>query len=146
MAESKTYPAADAPSSVSALGLRWAALRGMLGSPLIEAEEQRSLRDELVRELQTIEREFAGLPSRNMTEASAKLDVVKTFLRQNGFDDQNWIVGLLESVQSDVRSFAQPASTGRSERPPVNFTRSFPARVETGSAPAIDDAEPPAVA
>ena len=65
----------DGTQSVSALGLRWAALRGMLNSPLIMVEEQRSLRDELLRELSTIEQDFSDLPSRNTMEVSAKLDI-----------------------------------------------------------------------
>jgi hypothetical protein len=64
MADQKNQLGTDGPTSVSALGLRWAALRGMLGSPLIEAEEQRPLRDELLRELQVIERDFAGISDR----------------------------------------------------------------------------------
>src|SRR5919107_1792466 len=93
----------EGSSSVSALGLRWAALRGMLSSPLIEAEEQRSLREDLVRELQTIERDFATLPARNSTELSAKIDVAKTVLRQGMAHEQGWIVELLDSVQADLR-------------------------------------------
>jgi hypothetical protein len=130
MADVKNQLGADGPTSVSALGLRWAALRGMLASPLIEADEQRSLRDDLLRELQTIEREFADLTSRNPVEISAKVDVVRTALRQNGLDPDGWLAGLLESVQSDIRSLG-PSLAPRTERSTVNFSRSSPTRVDS---------------
>ena len=141
MADPKNQLAADGPTSVSALGLRWAALRGMLGSPLIEADEQKSLRDELLRELQVIERDFAVIASRNAVEVTAKIDVVKTVLRQNGFDQDGWIESLLDSVQSDVRSLGQTSQ--RSERSPVNLTRTTPTR---GELPSSVEADQPAVA
>ena len=62
MSDLNNQTGSEGSSSVSSLGLRWAALRGMLSSPLIEAEEQRSLRDDLVRELQTIEEELSTVP------------------------------------------------------------------------------------
>jgi hypothetical protein len=123
MADQKSASGHDAPASVSALGLRWAALRGMLSSPLIEAEDQRALRDELLRELQIIERDFAALPARNAVEMSAKLDVVKTVLRQS-LEGQGWIIRLLESVQTDLRLSETKAL--RPER--QTLSRSFPAR------------------
>jgi len=123
----------DAPASVSALGLRWAALRGMLASPLIEAEDQRALRDELLRELQIIERDFAALPARNAVEMSAKLDVVKTVLRQT-LDGNGWIIRLVESVQTDLRLSETKAM--RPERP--TLSRSFPPRPEPVHAPAAE--------
>jgi hypothetical protein len=133
MADLKNQHGSDGPSSVSALGLRWAALRGMLASPLIEAEEQRSLRDDLVRELQVIERDFAGLPARNPIEIAAKIDVLKSALHQGGFDPDGWLSSLLDSVQADVRSNLQ-APGSRFERSPVNLSRTTPTRVDHGAA------------
>jgi hypothetical protein len=130
MADVKNQLGADGSTSVSALGLRWAALRGMLGSPLIEVEEQRPLRDELLRELQVIERDFAQIPARSGTEISAKIDVAKTALRQGSLDMDGWIVELLESVQADLKTVAQSAPSPRVERSPVNFSRSTPTRVD----------------
>ena len=126
MQDAKTPSGSDVPASVSALGLRWAALRGMLASPLIEAEDQRSLRDELVRELQAIERDFAALPARNAVEMSAKLDVVKTVLRQSP-DSQAWVLRLIESVQTDLR-LSEQKPHARPERAPLS--RAFPPRQE----------------
>ena len=63
-------------NTVAALGLRRAALRGMLTSPLIETEEQKELRDELVSELQSVGQSMAKLTSRNQVELCAKLDVL----------------------------------------------------------------------
>lgn len=131
-------------STVSGLGLRWAALRGMLSSPLIEADEQRSLRDDLVRELQTIERDFATLPARNATEVSAKIDVAKTVLRQGTSHDQGWIVDLLDSVQTDLRTLNAAASLSRQERTPVNLQRRFAAAPQPTPLQAVEQAEPPA--
>jgi hypothetical protein len=145
MNESKNPAGLDGTLSVSALGLRWAALRGMLASPLIEAEEQRSLREDLLRELQAIEQDFATLTSRNPIEISAKIDVVKTILRQTALEERSWLAALLESVQADLRTVGAKAPAGRPERAPVNLSRSFPSRPETG-APAPAEAESSAVA
>lgn len=130
MADQRTSSGHDAPTSVSALGLRWAALRGMLASPLIDAEDQRALKDELLRELQVIERDFAALPARSAAEISAKLEVVKTVLRQT-LEGQGWIVRLLESAQTDLR-LSEAKSAVRPERP--TLSRSFPARPEPNHA------------
>jgi hypothetical protein len=119
--------------SVSALGLRWAALRGMLGSPLIEADEQRGLREELLRELQAIERDFAGLPARITVEIAAKIEVAKTAVRSEATDRPHWVVDLLESIQSDLRSVAASAPA---VRPTAHLSRAFPARAEAAPAPA----------
>jgi hypothetical protein len=142
MSDLNNQTASEGSSSVSGLGLRWAALRGMLSSPLIEAEEQRSLRDDLVRELQTIERDFATLAARNTTEISAKIDVAKTVLRQGTAHDQAWIVELLDSVQADLRTLnATPAS--RHERTPANLQRRFATAPHAAPAQPVE-AEPPA--
>jgi hypothetical protein len=145
MADLKNQFGGEGSTSVSALGLRWAALRGMLGSPLIEAEEQRPLRDELLRELRVIERDFAQIPARTATEVSAKIDVAKTALRQGSLDMDGWIVELLESVQADVRSVSQTA-IARTERSPVNLSRSTPTRVDQSSENGSEDEDQPAVA
>jgi|SRR4051812_34917649 hypothetical protein len=142
MSDLNNQTASEGSSSVSGLGLRWAALRGMLSSPLIEAEEQRSLRDDLVRELQTIERDFATLSARNSTELSAKIDVAKTVLRQGNAHDQAWVVELLESVQSDLRTLNAPP-TSRHERNPANLQRRFATAPQTAPVHAVDS-EPPA--
>lgn len=136
---SQTIP--DGTSSVSALGLRWAALRGMLASPLIEAEEQRTLREDLIRELQTLERDFALLQSRNTTEISAKLDVALTVMRPIFPEDQQWMLDLLESVQADLRTVhAAPTAAPRPERVP-----SHPRRYATATAPAAPEPSEPEV-
>jgi hypothetical protein len=150
VAESKNPAGLDGSTSVSALGLRWAALRGMLASPLIEAEEQRSLREDLLRELQAIEQDFATLPARNTIELSAKIDVVKTALRQSAVDGQGWLTSLLESVQSDLRATIPRAPTGRPERGPAALSRNFPNRAEANVTPPQPqaqsaEAEPPSI-
>ena len=90
MADNRNQSGLESPPSVSALGLRWAALRGMLASPLIDADEQRGLREELLRELQAIEQDFAAVPARTAIEVSAKIDVVKSRLvRDYGYDDES---------------------------------------------------------
>lgn len=142
MSDLNNQSGSEGSSSVSALGLRWAALRGMLSSPLIEAEEQRSLREDLVRELQTIERDFATLPARNSTEVSAKIDVAKTVLRQGIVHEQGWIVELLDSVQVDLRAMAVPS---RHERTPANLQRRFASAPQPSPvAPTLAEAETPA--
>ena len=146
MADTRNPTPLDGSSSVSALGLRWAALRGMLASPLIEADEQRSLREELLRELQSIEQDFISLPARNAVEVSAKIEVVKTALRHSPIDQQHWLADLLESVQSDLRHSTPRPANIRSERSPVNLSRSAPSRPEPAPAPVAPDADQPAVA
>ena len=116
MAESRNPTNLDGSSSVSALGLRWAALRGMLASPLIEADEQRSLREELLRELQAIEHDFATLPARNPVEIGAKIrPTVKTALRNGAVEGPAWLADLLDSVQAEPRAGA-PRSLRRPHR------------------------------
>ena len=133
MADTRNPAGLDSNPSVSALGLRWAALRGMLASPLIEADEQRGLRDELVRELQAIERDFTGLQARSAIEISAKIDVAKTALRDSGGEGLRWLVDLLDSVQTDLRAMQPNAPAGR---PTAHLSRTFQARPEPAPAPA----------
>jgi hypothetical protein len=145
MADPKNQTGLDGAASVSALGLRWAALRGMLGSPLIEAEEQKALREDLLRELQVIERDFSAIAARSPIEISAKIDVVKAALRQSGLDDDGWITNLLDSVQTDLRSVSQATPATRSERP-VHLSRAAPFRNDQHTTSSAGDAEQPAVA
>jgi hypothetical protein len=128
VAESPNMSGLDGTQSVSALGLRWAALRGMLNSPLIMVEEQRSLRDELLRELATIEQDFGDLPSRNTMEISAKLDIAKSALRERIQNGETWLVDLIDSIQADLHSVhARPSAVAQSAAPssrsPANLSR-----------------------
>ncbi|MBA1155488.1 hypothetical protein [Microvirga mediterraneensis] len=139
MADSQNFTGQDGTQSVSALGLRWAALRGMLNSPLITAEEQRPLRDELLRELSAIEQDFSDLPSRSTMEISAKLDIAKSALRERIHGGEAWLVDLIESIQSDLHSVAHKPSatttTTTTGRSPANLSRPQQQRSDdTGSA------------
>jgi len=130
VAEPKHIAGLDGSQSVSALGLRWAALRGMLTSPLIMADEQRGLREELLRELGTIEQDFVSLQSRNTMEISAKIDIAKSAVRDGLQAGQNWLVDLLDSIQTDLHlTNAKPAATGPA-RPTTNLVRAQPHRPE----------------
>ena len=128
MADSPNMSGSDGTQSVSALGLRWAALRGMLSSPLIMVEEQRPLRDELLRELAAIEQDFSDLPSRSTMEISAKLDIAKSALRERIQNGETWLVDLIDSIQADLHSVhARPSavspSAAPSSRSPANLSR-----------------------
>jgi len=140
VADSQNFSGHDGTQSVSALGLRWAALRGMLNSPLITAEEQRPLRDELLRELSAIEQDFSDLPSRSTMEISAKLDIAKSALRERIQSGEAWLVDLIESIQSDLHSVAhKPSATPAAAhgRSPANLSRPQQQRSdETGSSSA----------
>jgi len=102
----------DQSSTVAALGLRWAALRGMLASPLINADDQKSLRDDLLRELRSVERSIGSIEARNTFEVSAKIDVIKEALTHIGFGDTSWGQDLLESIRRDVMSLTQANARG----------------------------------
>jgi len=128
VAESRNIAGLDGSQSVSALGLRWAALRGMLASPLIMAEDQNALKDELLRELRTIEQDFATLQSRSLMEVSAKIDVAKTALREGMGAGHGWLAALLESVQSDLQMATSRAPA--QNRPVSNLSRSHAPRQE----------------
>jgi hypothetical protein len=125
VAESQNLSGLDGTQSVSALGLRWAALRGMLNSPLIMADEQRGLRDELLRELAAIEQDFSDLPSRTTMEISAKLDIAKSALRERIQSGETWLVDLIESIQSDLHTVnAKPSAVPQTaNRSPANLSR-----------------------
>lgn len=92
----------DQQNTVSSFGLRWAALRGMLDSPLINADDQRSLRDELLRELKSIERAVGGLAARNEYEVAAKLEIIRQSVTESVGKEHVWLVDLLDSVGQDV--------------------------------------------
>lgn len=131
VAESQNLSGLDGTQSVSALGLRWAALRGMLNSPLIMADEQRPLRDELLRELAAIEQDFSELPSRTTTEISAKLDIAKSALRERIQSGETWLVDLIDSIQADLHAVNQKpsaASPTTANRSPANLSRPQPQR------------------
>ncbi|WP_414472309.1 hypothetical protein [Microvirga sp. M2] len=134
MAETQKLADLTSTQSVSALGLRWAALRGMLNSPLITAEEQRALRDELLVELATVEQDFSTLQSRNPMEISAKVDIAKSALRDKIDTSELWMIDLLESIQADLQNVAVPSKNGpvQATRPPVNLSRTHPHRAEDG--------------
>lgn len=142
MAEPKHLAGLEGSQSVSALGLRWAALRGMLTSPLIMADEQRPLREELLRELGTIEQEFVSLQSRNPMEISAKIDIAKSALREGLQAGQSWLLNLLDSIQTDLHAANSKNSghTGTS-RPTTNLTRTYPQQRPDGQAGQATTAE-----
>ena len=153
MAEPKHMAGLEGSQSVSALGLRWAALRGMLTSPLIMVDEQRGLREELLRELGSIEQEFVALPSRNAMEISAKLDIAKSAVRDGLQAGHNWLVDLLDSIQTDLHLTNAKPSAPTSNRPTANLVRSQPhhqpQRPESnnpGSTPAQEQSETPPAA
>ena len=125
MADANRHPGLDRADTVSALGLRWAALRGMLGSPLIEAEEHQSLRHELFRELGALERDLASVSARSAVEVAAKIDILKAAVRQAGGED--WLGELLESVKIDARNLLE-ARNARPERTRADIVRGVPAR------------------
>lgn len=118
----------DQQNTVSSFGLRWAALRGMLDSPLINAEDQRSLRDELVRELKSIERAVGGLAARNEYEVAAKLEIIRQSVTESVGKEQVWLVDLLDSVGQDVTLLSKRyrAAAGGTSTPaqPASATRS----------------------
>lgn len=121
----------DQQNTVSSFGLRWAALRGMLDSPLINADDQRSLRDELLRELKSIERAVGGLAARNEFEVAAKLDIIRQSVSETFGKEHAWLVDLLDSIGQDVnllskryRASASSASTQAPAAAPASASRS----------------------
>jgi hypothetical protein len=131
MASFQTHYEADRPSTIAAFGLRWSALRGMLGSPLIETDEHQQLREELLRELQSIRRSMSEIAARNATELCAKIDVLSEELRKAAGDDDNPAEALLASIREDVMGLLP---RGVAERSTVQIVR--------GAAP-LRTAEPP---
>ena len=99
-------------NSVAALGLRRAALRGMLGSPLIEAEDQKDLREELLTELQSVGQSMARVNARNAVEICAKLDALGEEYRATS--DSSAAQDLIASIRRDVVSlFPRPVEMSR---------------------------------
>jgi len=94
--------ATDSTNTVAALGLRRAALRGMLGSPIIDADDQKGLRDELMGELRSIGQSMARAPAKNTVELCAKLDVLGEEFRPEV--DAGAIRDLIASIRRDVIS------------------------------------------
>lgn len=134
MAENQKLAELGGLQSVSALGLRWAALRGMLNSPLITAEDQRALRDELLIELATVEQDFSTLQSRSPMEISAKVDIIKSALRDKVDSSELWMIDLLDSIQADLQNVLTKASPVQGNRPPVNLSRTHQQRPDESEA------------
>ncbi|MET0743078.1 MAG: hypothetical protein ABWY78_06880 [Microvirga sp.] len=142
MAEPRNLTELDGSQSVSALGLRWAALRGMLASPLILSEEQHALREELLRELGNIEQNFVALRSRNAMEMSAKIDIAKSALHEGLQSGQGWLISLLESIQTDLHATgSSKAASNGSGRPPVALSRAYQPRPEGNGAHRTEEPE-----
>lgn len=146
MAESQKLAGLDGIQSVSALGLRWAALRGMLTSPLIMGDDQRSLREELMHELGSIERDFSALQSRNTTEISAKVDIAKSALRERIQAGETWMIDLLDSIQADLHGLSPKAAPNVTPRPPVNLARTNQPRSEENGTQANPETSTPSAA
>ncbi|MDQ0472611.1 hypothetical protein [Labrys wisconsinensis] len=111
---------ADTPNTISALGLRRAALRGMLASPIIDTEEHKSLRDELVGELRSISQSMARIQARNSVELCAKVDALAEEHRQE--PDAASIQELVGSIRRDVMTLVPRPGN---ERPSVHPIRTF---------------------
>lgn len=134
-------PAPDATQTVSALGLRWAALRGMLNSPLIMAEDQRPLREELMRELEILEQNFSVLQSRSALEVSAKIDIAKSALRDKLQNGHGWVVDLLDSIQIDLH--LMPVKSASRPTPTVVRNNPTPPPKEENTTPLMSDGMTP---
>jgi len=114
MANFQSNSGSDSANTIPALGLRWAALRGMLGSPLINAEDQKPLRDELLQELQSIGQAMSDIPARNGIELCAKIDVVSEELKKMTGDEEDPAQNLLTSIRKDVMALTPRAAQERS--------------------------------
>jgi hypothetical protein len=113
----------------------------MLNSPLITGDDQRALRDELLRELASIEQDFGALQSRNPMEISAKVDIAKAALRERIQTGETWLIDLLDSIQGDLQVVSiKPSSSGPANRTPVNLTRTHQQRPDEGAIPAGTEA------
>jgi hypothetical protein len=115
---------ADRPKTITAIGLRWSALRGMLGSPLIDTDEQRPLREELLQELQSVERSMSQIAARHSIELCAKIDVLREELKKAAGDENDPMEALLASIRNDVmsllpRSVVEPRSSVQILRGPA---------------------------
>ena len=114
MANFQSNSGNDGANTIAALGLRWAALRGMLGSPLINAEDQKPLRDELLQEIQSIGQAMSDIAARNSVELCAKIDVVSEELKKIAGEDDDPAQNLLTSIRKDVMALTPRAVSERS--------------------------------
>ncbi len=146
MAEAKNLAGLDGTQSVSALGLRWAALRGMLNSPLITLEDQRPLRDELLRELEALEQDFSDVESRNTMEVSAKVDIAKAALQDRMQPGQSWLIDLLESIQIDLHAMNTKAPVAPTGRPTANLARTQQHRPDESAGAPLSEISTPSLA
>jgi hypothetical protein len=138
--------ATDGANTVAALGLRRAALRGMLASPIIDADDQKGLRDELISELRSIANSISRAPAKNAVELCAKLDVLGEEYRPDG--DSGSIRELIASIRRDVvgltaRPAAQERASFQTIRPLHNARQAEqqPATTEAPIAETRNDAE-----
>lgn len=141
MANIASHPDLNDANSLPALGLRWAALRGMLGSPLIDADDQRDLRRELLQELKTVEQAIARVAARNALELCTKIDVVTQALREQAYPEGRAALELLGSIRADVTSLIP---RGGADKPSVHLSRATVAQRPQESAPIAQPAQPPA--
>ena len=114
MANFQSNSGNDSANTIAALGLRWAALRGMLGSPLINSEDQKPLRDELLQELQSVGQAMSEIAARNGVELCAKIDVVSEELKKISGDEDDPAQNLLASIRKDVLALTPRAVAERS--------------------------------
>ncbi|MBV8450488.1 MAG: hypothetical protein JO357_07680 [Hyphomicrobiales bacterium] len=136
MANFQSNTGNDGANTIAALGLRWAALRGMLGSPLINAEDQKPLRDELLQELQSIGQAMSEISARNGVELCAKIDVVSEELKKISGDDEDPAQNLLASIRKDVLALTPRAVAERSS---VQLVRGMSPH-RSGDSPAMSEA------
>ena len=120
MANLQPHYDTDRPTTIAALGLRWSALRGMLGSPLIETDDQLHLREELLQELQSIGRSMSEIPATTGIELCAKIDVLSEELKKAAGDEDNPTETLLASIRKDVMPLVP---RGVAERSTVQIVR-----------------------
>jgi len=127
-------------NSIAALGLRRAALRGMLGSPLIEADDQRDLREELLGELQSVGQSMARIGARNAIELCAKLDALAEEYRPGA--EGEGAMDLLASIRRDVTTLL-PKPAERSAMQTVRALHTGRPVSESQAAANPPAAEPP---
>jgi hypothetical protein len=92
----------------------------MLGSPLIETDEQRPLREELLQELRSVERSMSQIAARHSIELCAKIDVLREELKKAAGDEDNPTETLLASIRKDVTALV-PRNVG--ERSNIQIIR-----------------------
>jgi hypothetical protein len=106
VAEGSTVEWREPSDSFGTLGLRWAAIRGMLSSPLIFADEHSQLRSDLAQELAGLQQQLAALQCRSGLELNVKLDIARSAIRWTS--ENAWIGNVLESLKEDVRVLLPP--------------------------------------